>query len=108
MVANRKAKVSNSGCSCKTNFGIPASQVETEKIVSIFGILTTLRRCRLQIDNLDKLIFVNKNWSSDLHVGCLKLFDLATICEVKSDLTNKLDVEFVDEMEHEKYADGDL
>ncbi len=89
-------------------FGIPASQVEIERIVSIFGILTTLKRCRLQINNMDKLIFVNKNQSFDLHVGCLKLFDLATICEAESNLTNELDVEFMDEVKHEEYVDGDL
>jgi hypothetical protein len=88
--------------------GIPASQIETKKIFSIAGILTTLKRCQLQIDNLDKLIFVHKNWPFDLHVGCLKPSDLATICEAKSDLTKELDVEFVDEVEHEEYADGNL
>ncbi len=84
------------------------ARLRLKELFSIFGILTTLKRCRFQIDNLDKLIFVNKNWSFDLHVGCLKLFDLATICEAKSNLTNELDVEFVDEVEHEEYVDGDL
>jgi hypothetical protein len=57
---------------------------------------------------LDKLIFVRKNWPFDFHVGCLKSFDLATICEAEYDSTNELDVEFVDEVEHEEYASGDL
>ncbi len=30
---------------------------------------------------------MNKNWSFDLHVGFLKLNDMATVCETKSDLT---------------------
>jgi hypothetical protein len=92
----------------KQILGIPASQIETERIVSISGLLITLKRCQLQIDNLDKLIFAHKNWPFDLHVGCLKPFDLATICEVEFDLTNKLDAKFVDEVECEEYADGDL
>jgi len=88
--------------------GIPANQIETKKIFSIAGILTTLKRCQLQIDNLDKPIFVHKNWPFNLRVGCLKPSNLAIICETKSDLTKELDVEFVDEVEHEEYANGDL
>ncbi len=40
------------------------------------GILTNLRRCCLQIKNLNKLIFVNKNWPNDLQIGCKFAFDL--------------------------------
>ncbi len=87
---------------------ILASFIEIEIIFSIVGILTTLRNCWLQIDNLDKLIFVHENWPSNPHVGCLKPFDLAVICEVKSNLTNELDVKFVDEVECEEYANGHL
>jgi len=57
---------------------------------------------------VDKLIFVHKNWPSNPHIGCLKPFDLTIICEVEYDLTNELDVKFVDEMEREEYVDGDL
>ncbi len=57
---------------------------------------------------MDKFIFVHKNWPFDLHVGCLKPFDLATIYEAKSDLIDELDVEVVDEVECEEYANGDL
>ncbi len=57
---------------------------------------------------MDKLIFVQKNWSSNPCVGCLKPYDLATSYEIKSDLKNELDVEFVDEVEHEKYVYGNL
>ncbi len=40
---------------------IVGSQIETERIFSLAGIFTNLRRCRLQTENLEKLIFVNKN-----------------------------------------------
>jgi hypothetical protein len=29
----------------------------------------SLRRCHLQSENLDKLIFVNKNWPTDPRIG---------------------------------------
>ncbi len=88
--------------------GISTNQIETERIFSIVGILITLGRCRLQIDNLDKLIFVHKNWPSNLHVDCLKPFNLTIICEAKFDLTNELDAKFMDVVECKEYANGDL
>ncbi len=45
--------------------GIVGSQIETNKIFSLVGILANLRKCCLQSKNLDKLIFVNKNWPND-------------------------------------------
>ncbi len=87
---------------------ISTSQIEFEIIFSIVGVLKALRRCWLQTNNMDKLIFVHKNWPFDPHVGCLKPFDLPVVYEIKFDLTNELDAKFMDEMEHEKYVDGDL
>jgi hypothetical protein len=88
--------------------GIPINHIEFGRIFSIDGVLKALKRCWLQTNNLDKLIFVHNNWPSDLRVGCLKPFDLVVICEVKFDLTNELDVKFMDEMEREEYVDADL
>jgi hypothetical protein len=48
--------------------GIVVSQIETKRIFSLVGILTNLRYC-LQPNYLDKIIFVNKSWLSDLMVG---------------------------------------
>jgi len=42
--------------------GIVSSQIEIENIFSLARILTSLKRCKLQIENLDKLIFVSQNW----------------------------------------------
>jgi hypothetical protein len=44
-------------------------------------------------------MFVNKNWPNDLHVGCLKLTNFASICEVEFNLTKELNTEFVDVVE---------
>jgi hypothetical protein len=38
--------------------GIIGYQIEAKCIFSLVGILTNLRRCRLQIDNLEKLILI--------------------------------------------------
>ncbi len=43
--------------------------IETERIFSLVGIVTNLKRCHLQSDNLNKIIFINKNWPSDPRVG---------------------------------------
>ncbi len=92
----------------RQNLGILIIQIESKKIFSIVGVLKTLKRCRLQTNKLDNLIFVHKNWPFDPRVGCLKPYDLATICEAEFDLTNELDAKFMDEMEREEYVDGDL
>jgi hypothetical protein len=42
------------------------SQIETERICSLAGVLTNLKRCRLQFENVNKLIFVSQNWLNDL------------------------------------------
>jgi hypothetical protein len=41
--------------------GVVGSQIEIERIFSLARILTNHKRCRLQIENLEKLIFVHKN-----------------------------------------------
>jgi hypothetical protein len=42
---------------------------------------------------MDKLIFVHKNWPFDPRIDCLKQIDVASTCEVESDLMAKLEVE---------------
>ena len=49
---------------------IPGSQIETERIFSIVGVLTSLRHCRLGLNNLDSLIMINKNWPDDSRHEC--------------------------------------
>ncbi len=51
--------------------GIVSSQIDTEHIFSLAGILANHRRCRLQSKNLDeKFIFVSQNWPNDPRLGC--------------------------------------
>ncbi len=84
--------------------GILVSYIKIERIFLIGKIFTTLLRYWFQIDNLDKLMFVNENWPNDLCVGCLKLTNLASICEVQFNLTKELDTEFVDVIECETFS----
>jgi hypothetical protein len=75
-----------------------ASQIQIERIFSIVGIMIPFFRFQLQIENLDKLIFINKNWPHDPCVGCTKFFDFAFVCEVESYLIKELDAEFTNEV----------
>lgn len=49
----------------------------------IIWILTWLYRCHFQIENFDKLIFVNNNCPLDLCIGCCKHFHLASALRSK-------------------------
>ncbi len=52
--------------------GVVGSQIETI-LFYLVGLLTNLKRCRLQTENLKKLIFINKNWPSDSRICCKSL-----------------------------------
>lgn len=45
-------------------------QIETKGTFSLAIILTHLKRCFFQLDNIDNLIFVSKNWCNDPKVYC--------------------------------------
>jgi hypothetical protein len=49
---------------------IVISQIDTKHIFSLAEILTSLKRCWLQSENLDILFFVSQNWPNDPRVGC--------------------------------------
>ncbi len=46
------------------------------------GILTNLNKCCLESNNLDKLIFVSKNWFNNPRVGYSSFFCLIELIEV--------------------------
>jgi hypothetical protein len=60
--------------------GIVGSQVETKWIFSLARILINIRRC-LQIEILEKMIFVSKNWPTNLRIGCECPFNLVEFLE---------------------------
>ncbi len=78
--------------------GVAKFQIETKRIFSLVGILTNLRRCHLQIENLKKLIFVNKNWPNDPRIGCKSPSNLVEFLEKDVDLKKELE-EFEGEFE---------
>ncbi len=57
---------------------------------SVVGILTNLRRCRIQLDNFLKLIFVNKNWSNDAKVNCKAPSNLVDLINPEINLKQKV------------------
>ncbi len=69
------------GFCAKQILGIVGSQIETKKILSLAEILTSLRKCCLQSENLDKLIFVSKNWANDPRIGCKSPSSLTNFIE---------------------------
>jgi hypothetical protein len=75
-----------------------ASQIQIERIFPIVGIMIPFFRFQLQIENVNKLIFINKNWPHGPCVGCPKFFDFAFVCEVESYLIKELDAEFTNEV----------
>lgn len=48
---------------------MPGSEIEAERIFSICGILTALRRNRMSDCMMDKLVYINKNWPDSLLLG---------------------------------------
>jgi hypothetical protein len=60
---------------------IVGSQIKTKIIFSLVGIFTNLRRCCLQSNNLDKIIFISKNWPNDPRVGCSSPSSLIELIE---------------------------
>ncbi len=53
------------------------------------------------MENMDKLIFVNKNQPFDSRIGYLKHIDVALTSEVESDLMVELEAEFEDQIDDE-------
>jgi hypothetical protein len=66
------------------------SQIETKIIFPLNGIFTSIRKCRLQLENLDNLIFVNKNWPNDHRVSCKSSFSLIDVIEMDVNLEANL------------------
>ncbi len=70
---------------------IVSFQFEIGRIFSFVGILVNLRICHLQLQNLEKLIFVSKNWPNDARVGCKAFHNLVELIDYKLDLKYELD-----------------
>jgi len=49
--------------------GIVRSQIKIERIFSLVGMHTNFWRCHLHTDNLERLIFVSKNWQNNFRIS---------------------------------------
>jgi hypothetical protein len=66
--------------------GILGSQIEIERIFSLVGILTNLRRCHLQSKNQEKLNFYSKKWPNDARADYKSPSDLVEFIEMDEQL----------------------
>ncbi len=83
--------------------GVVGSQIPKKKI-SLVGILTNLRKCHLQTENLEKLIFVNKNWPNDPRTCCKSPSNLVEFLEKDVDPEEELK-EFEGEFERDEVVE---
>jgi hypothetical protein len=79
------------GFCAKKLLGIVGYQIELEKIFSLVGILTSLKRCCLQSKSLDKLMFNNKIWPNDPRIGCKSSSRLVDFVETNLNLEEELE-----------------
>jgi hypothetical protein len=68
----------------KQILGIPRSHIETKHVFNLVGVLIALRCYRLQVDNLDQIITVVKNWPHDPRLNCSRHKDLKDFLKVES------------------------
>jgi len=75
----------------KQILGIFESQIETKRILSLARILISLKRCHLQLKNLEILIFFKKNWPNDPKIGCKSPSSLVDLIETNLNLEEKFE-----------------
>jgi hypothetical protein len=84
--------------------GVVGFQIEIERSFFLVGILTNLRRCHLQTENLENLIFVNKNWPNDPRIGCKSSSNLVEFIEKDVNLEDELE-KFEGEFERDEIVE---
>jgi hypothetical protein len=65
---NHEGQFSNVAFMAKHIIRILGSQIETKRVFSLARVLTTLWRCHLQVENLDRIITIVKNRLDDPRV----------------------------------------
>ncbi len=58
------------GFLAKQILGILSSQIKIERVFNLANVLITLKCCHLQVENMDWIIMVVKNWPDDPHHNC--------------------------------------
>ncbi len=84
----------NGVVSVAKNGWVVGFQIETKHIFPLVVILTNLHQCKLQIDKLERLTFVNKKWPNNLRLGCNNPKDTEEVVELEIELACELEEEF--------------
>lgn len=66
---DREVQFPNVGFLARQILGIVGTQVETERIFSVAGLITAVRRRHIGPDNLNKLVMIRENWPEDPRAG---------------------------------------
>jgi hypothetical protein len=69
LVGDYESQFPNVNSIAKHILRIPRSQIEIERVFNLVDVLTTLRHCKLQVDNLNQIITMVKNWLDDPHLN---------------------------------------
>jgi hypothetical protein len=70
----------------KQVFRILRFHIETKRVLNLVEVLTTLRCCCLQVQNLDWIIIIINNWCNDLHLHFTPSANLKDYLKIKVDL----------------------
>jgi hypothetical protein len=81
MVGKHKTMFPTIGFLTHQILGIVGSQIEMQKIFLLASIFTKLRKCHLQLNNLERLIFVRKNWPNDIRLDSKPRSNLMELIE---------------------------
>ncbi len=79
----------NVGFLVKQILGIMGSPIEIELVFNLARVLIALRCCRLQLENVDRIITVVKNWLDDAHANCKPNLDFQQYLKAKESLAKK-------------------
>jgi len=78
--------------------GIPSSEIETKWIFNIVKIFTSLHQCQLNVQNLDELVMILKNWPSDARTSCsfVVVMGMAKFLKVEDKMLDDFEKELED------------
>jgi hypothetical protein len=77
------------------------SQIEKESVFNLVGVITSLRCCCLQVENLSHNIIIVKNWLNDLCLICKKKVDMKEYMKVEASLVDN-NYDLIEEVEYFK------
>ncbi len=73
----------------KQILGVLGSKIETEWVFSLARVLIVLKCNHLQVENMDPIITMVKNWLDDPHANCKPHSDLKQYLKIEKSLAIK-------------------